>query len=228
MRFVRSGNLVYLVAVVLLFTIQSFADSHARIVRLSDVEGSVQVDRNTGQGFEKALLNLPMTQGVKLRTNDDARAEVEFEDGTTMRLGSDTTVHFDELSLADSGVKNSVIVVEAGVVYVNYTGNADNNFSLKFARQTTRLTEPTHLRLEMDSKEAALADFSGPVHVQSDVPANNTSATLEDIFVKKNQTAEFDLQKQGEYQLVKDIAPDVFDDWDRSQEKYHDRYAKAA
>ena len=226
MRDIRSGSLGTLVAVLLLFTIQSFADSHVRIVRLSDVEGSVQVDRNTGQGFEKALLNLPMTQGVKLRTNDDARAEVEFEDGTTLRLGSNTVVHFDELSLADSGVKNSVVTVAGGVVYVDYTGKSDNNFSLNFARQTTKLTERTHLRLEMDAKEAALAVFSGQVHIQSG--ANSNSAMLEDVFVHKNQTADFNLEKQGQYQLVKDIVPDVFDDWDQSQEKYHDRYAKAA
>jgi hypothetical protein len=38
-------------------------DSQARIVRLSDVQGSVQIDKNTGMGFENAFLNLPITQG---------------------------------------------------------------------------------------------------------------------------------------------------------------------
>ena len=47
--------------------VPSFADSQARIVRLSQVDGDVQIDRNTGQGYEKAFLNLPITQGTKVR-----------------------------------------------------------------------------------------------------------------------------------------------------------------
>jgi hypothetical protein len=40
-------------------TAPAFADSQARVVRLSEVQGEVQVDRNTGRGFEKTFLNLP-------------------------------------------------------------------------------------------------------------------------------------------------------------------------
>ena len=68
------------------------ADSQARIVRLSDVQGSVQIDKNTGMGFENAFLNLPVTQGTQLRTRDRGRAEIEFEDGSTLRLAPNTTV----------------------------------------------------------------------------------------------------------------------------------------
>ena len=41
-----------------LFAVPALADSQARIVRLSDVQGSVQIDKNTGLGFENAFLNL--------------------------------------------------------------------------------------------------------------------------------------------------------------------------
>ena len=81
--------------------VPSFADSQARIVRLSQVDGDVQIDRNTGLGYEKAFLNLPITQGTKVRTGSDARAEIEFEDGSTLRITPGTTVDFSELSLRD-------------------------------------------------------------------------------------------------------------------------------
>lgn len=219
------GKFALLFSLFLFFSLQSFADSHVRIVRLSDVEGTVQVDRNAGQGFETALLNLPMTQGVRLRTQHDARAEVEFEDGATLRLGSDTTIRFDQLSLGDTGIKNSVVAVESGVVYVNYPAKADSNFTLNFAHQTVNLNERVHLRLQMDRNEAALAVFAGEAHIQT---ISGVDAGAEDILVKKNQTADFDLQGQGKYQLVKDVEPDVFDDWDKSQQKYHDRYMASA
>ena len=44
----------------LLLTVRSFATSQIRIVRWSDVHGDVQIDRDTGQGYEKAFLNLPL------------------------------------------------------------------------------------------------------------------------------------------------------------------------
>src|SRR4029079_10802001 len=74
-----------LVALVLLAcwaSVPALAESHARIVRLSYVQGSVMIDRNTGDGFEKAFLNMPVTEGMALETKDGGRAEVEFEDGS--------------------------------------------------------------------------------------------------------------------------------------------------
>src|ERR1700729_1594357 len=41
-------------------SIPSFADSQARIVRLSQVDGDVQIDRAVGRGYEKAFINLPI------------------------------------------------------------------------------------------------------------------------------------------------------------------------
>src|SRR5882672_12707886 len=91
-----------LVIVSLLLSTFCFADSQVRIVRLSSVDGDVQIDRNAGQGWEKAFLNLPITQGVKLQTGSDGRTEVEFEDGTVARLAPGTAVEFSQLALRDS------------------------------------------------------------------------------------------------------------------------------
>ena len=55
----------------LLLAVPSFADSQARIVRLSQVDGDVQIDRNTGKGYEKAFINLA----------DHSRREIRSENG---------------------------------------------------------------------------------------------------------------------------------------------------
>jgi hypothetical protein len=80
----------------------------------------VQVDRNTGQGFEKAFLNLPITRGLKLQTKHDGRAEVEFEDGSTLRVTPDTLITFPQLSLRDSGAKVSAVHLQEGTAYVKF------------------------------------------------------------------------------------------------------------
>src|SRR5436853_7668982 len=86
-----------------LLAVSAWADSQARIVRLSDVEGNLQIDRTTGDDYEKAFINMPITEGVRLRTTEDARAELEFEDGSTMHLVPNTIVAFTCFSLRGSG-----------------------------------------------------------------------------------------------------------------------------
>jgi len=93
----------------LLASLPAFSDSQVRIVRLSYIDGSVQIARDSEQGYEKALLNLPISQGAKLRTMDGGRAEVEFEDGSTIRLAPNSAVEFPQLSLRDSGSKVSAV-----------------------------------------------------------------------------------------------------------------------
>src|SRR5437588_11522228 len=100
-----------------LLALPALADSQARIVRLSDVQGSVQIDKNTGMGFENAFLNLPITQGTQVRTHDRGRAEIEFEDGSTLRLTPNTTVEFSTLSLSDAGKRISAINLIEGMAY---------------------------------------------------------------------------------------------------------------
>src|SRR5271170_4719360 len=64
------------------------ANSKVRIVRLSEVKGEVQLDRNTGQGLEPAMANIPIIEHARLQTTVGA-AEIEFEDNSTLRVAPD-------------------------------------------------------------------------------------------------------------------------------------------
>jgi hypothetical protein len=209
---------VALVALFLsLYSTPSFAD--ARIVRLSSVEGNVQIDRNTGQGFERAFLNLPVTQGVKLRIRGEGRAEIEFEDGSTLRIASDTQVEFPELSLLESGGKNSRVNVATGTAYVNFEGAKDDQLTLTFGHEKLAFTHPTHLRLELAQIDAAVAVFKGDVQLET--PSGP-------VALGKNQTANLDFRKDDKCEVAKNIEANPFDEWDKSQEKYHQRYTVAS
>src|SRR5581483_11583798 len=198
-----------------LLAVPSFADSQARIVRLSNVEGSVQMDRSTGQGYEKAFLNMPVTQGNKIRTGNDGRAEVEFEDGSALRITPNTVLEFPQLSLRDSGGKASTINVEEGTAYVNFSGKNNEEFTLNFGREKLALTHPVHLRVEMGDTQATIAIFKGNASVEG------PSGTVE---VGKKQTATFDLANNDASTLAKNLESDPYDSWDKQQTKYQNRY----
>src|ERR1039457_3420363 len=116
MRTLGLGKTLALVAVLAstFMVVSAAAESKERIVRLSDVEGTVQIDRTSGDGFERAFLNLPMVEGSRLKTGANGRAEIEFEDGSALRLGNDSEVEFSHLALGDEGQKISTVTLLSG------------------------------------------------------------------------------------------------------------------
>jgi hypothetical protein len=200
---------------VAVFALPSLADSQARIVRLSDVHGSVQIDKNTGLGFENAFVNLPITQGTHLRTGATGRAEVEFEDGSSMRLAPNTTMDFSRLGLSDSGQRISEINLIEGMAYVNWLGKDD--LALNFSREKISLDRPAHFRLDTSTDVADLAVFKGDVDVEG--PNGKLS-------VEKKKTATFDAANDDKSTVDNKVADAPLDSWDKEAVSYHDQYAK--
>src|SRR3954468_14479628 len=196
-------------------SLPAMAASQARIVRLSDVQGSVQIDKNTGLGFEEAFINLPITQGTQLRTGDRGRAEVEFEDGSSMRLTPNTTVQVNKLGLSDAGKRISEVNLVQGMAYVNWLGKDD--LSLDFSHEKIALHRSAHFRIDNSSQVANLAVFKGDVAV--DGPNGQ-------LVVEKKKTAVFDVAENDKSSIEKNIADAPLDSWDKEASSYHDQYAK--
>jgi len=193
------------------------AESKARIVRLSEVQGSVQMDRDTGDGFERAFLNMPVIEGSRLKTGDEGRAEIEFEDGSALRIVPNSEVDFTHLALGDDGRKLSTVQLVAGTLYVNVHGQKDDHFTVNFGSESVTLTEPAHFRLDLTNDEATLAVFKGRLEV------SGQSGPVE---VSDKHSATFDVHSDR-YEVAKNYEEDPYDDWDKEQAEYHDRYATA-
>jgi len=127
------------------------ADSnHARIVRLSLVQGDVRFARDvkgdplsdSRSGWEAAALNLPIRQGYVLAT-DAGRAEVEFENGALAFLAENTVLEFYDLSGDDDGFTTRLILRQGSAeFYVNpargdYFSVTGGDFSVEAQSRTT-------------------------------------------------------------------------------------------
>ena len=193
----------------------STPDIQPRAVRLSEMQGEVKVDRNLGSGFEDALLNLPITQGMKLGTGAGL-AEVEFEDNSLLLLTPYTTVEFPLLALQGSGSTASTIDVERGEVYVDLARKAGNEFRLVFGSDNVLLEPSSHVRLQLTSDRASLAVISGKVQVQS--PAGATA-------VEKNKTIDIALADPANFSVDKHVLASSYDGWEQGAVDYHQHYA---
>jgi hypothetical protein len=153
----------------------TWADSsHARIVRLSLVQGDVRfastfhedplTDANAG--WQAAPLNLPVRQGFVLAA-DSGRAEVEFENGAMLFLGPNTVIEFYDLSLAE-GARVTRLVLRQGtaICYVNPAGG--DYFSLTGGDFTVEATTRARFRLDNFDDGSAVNVEQGRVNVLRD------------------------------------------------------------
>src|SRR6201992_484276 len=177
--------------------------SKVRIVRLSEVQGQVQMDRLTGKGYEPAMANMPVIEGAKLKT-ENGIAEVEFEDNSTLRIAPDSTVEFAQLELMPGGVKTSTVNVQQGMVYASTVKDKNNQLTLKFGQQTASLPPDSHVRVQVTSAEANLAVMHGDVAVED--TAGSTA-------VSKNRTATFALTGQTQPVVAKSVKDPAVDAW---------------
>ena len=192
--------------------------SKVRIVRLSEVKGEVQLDRQTGKGFESAMANLPVIEGEKLQTGNGV-AEVEFEDNSTVRVAQNSLVEFPRLELLPSGAKASAVNVLQGTVYVSLVNTKGNEFTLTAGQQKINLPPDSHIRLQLTQDQANLAVMHGEALVEQ--PAG--SAT-----VGKNKTMTFNLAGQSQPVIAKSVAQEPLDSWDNDAVQYHKSYANAS
>jgi hypothetical protein len=189
-------------------------DSHVRIVRLSDVRGKLALDRQTGNGFEQTMQNMPIVEGERLQTAE-GYAEVEFEDNSTIRLAPNSRVDFPLLALRSSGAKASTMSVVRGMVYASTESTKGNEFVLEVGSMTVTMAPSTHLRLEVVEGKTLVSVFNGSVEVAHDGETTQLGK-------KETLTLE-----GGQTSVVKKVAESPFDAWDKESIDYHARYSRA-
>jgi hypothetical protein len=202
-----------------------FADSQARIVRLSDVQGNVQIDRRTGDGFELAIQNLPVTQGTRISTKDDGRVEIEFEDGSTVRLAPNASVEFTRLALRESGGKNTELDLSEGTAYFNIDLGKHDDFVVDLGRRSINLSGSARFRASVDRSNV---DGSNADRSQARVAVSHGDVELqglgsETVTVSKNRTASFDMVDQDTYTVARGYEDGPYEDWNSELDAYHQR-----
>src|SRR5579863_2632146 len=101
--------LPFVVFITLLFSLTLLADAqesqrspdlvHARVVSLSLVEGAVIVRKAGSEKWSRAGLDLSIEEGMSIATARNSFAEVQFENGSTLRIGELSRVDFTQMAL---------------------------------------------------------------------------------------------------------------------------------
>lgn len=194
--------------------------SQARIVRLSHIEGTAQLDSD--RGYENATENMPLSEGDRVLTRSDGWAEVQFEDGSTMRLAPDTQITFAQLGRNSDGGTVTAIDLDEGELEFNVKKHDNSDFAVSAGNKEILLNHSSRFRVTSDNKSPLeVVVWKGEVGVRD-------SASGSDIAVKKNETFTLDAMDLARYDLEKDAVSDDLDQWSGQRDEELASYASAA
>lgn len=207
------------VALLLLSALPVFAakPSAVRIVRLSLAQGDVQIDRNSGDGWEQAINNMPVIGGARIYAGDNSRAEVELEDGSSIRLAGPAQITLSELAFAPNGSPVTHVQIDSGTVYVNARLNDRAEFQVTSATgEVFAITQPSHLRFKAGEQVASLSVMDGQVEVLKDNGSTKVNA---------GETYNYILGQPDSAVRQAAVPPNADDSWDQQREAYNDQNA---
>ena len=175
--------------------------SHARVVRLSLIEGDVQVSAADQPGWQKAVVNLPVREGMTLATGQ-GRAEVEFENGTTARIADNSVLNFVELALADGSKVTRLTLTQGTATLYAIRGHHDT-LEVQAGKLQIATRDNSRFRIDVFQDGSSVSVLKGNV----DVTAAGRTERL-----NKNQTLA--LRNDAPDQLAREHNP-AGDTWDR-------------
>lgn len=177
--------------------------SHARVVRLSFVEGTVTVQRPDMTDWAEAPANTPIQEGFKLSTAADGFAEVEFENAdSTLRLGQHSGLEFTQLALAPDGGRINHLVLDQGYATFHFVPADSDDYQVTAADTTVKPQGKAEFRIDLDQGRMRVEVFKGAVEATG--PGGDTTVAKNDVIV---------LAPGESYQLSEGITKDDWDEW---------------
>ena len=183
--------------------------NNVRAVRLSDVEGKVQVFSGSEEAFDQAQQNMPVMEGMRLATGTDGRAEIQFEDGSVARITPNSSITLTQLHRNADGSTVTAIDVNSGLTYYELNGRA-GEYSVRFGPNTITPTDSSIFRVNLD-QNPEIAVTHGTVHV-----SDGQNLALD---VHTNQSVQFDGQNTGQYDVVQSVNADSWDQWNSDRDQ---------
>jgi hypothetical protein len=189
---------------------QSPDANNVRAVRLSDVEGKVQVFNGVNPAFDQAQPNMPAVEGMRFVTGPDGRLEIQFEDGSVARITPNSSVTLTQLHRNGDGSTFTTIDANTGLSYYEMNGRA-GQYTVRFGPNGVMPIDSSIFRINLDGNPADLAVTHGTVHVTD---GQNLSLDL-----RTNHSIHFDTQNPGQYDLVQSVAADTWDQWNSDRDQ---------
>lgn len=133
-----------------------------RLARFSNVDGNVTWRPADGTDWSDAAPNIPLREGAEIWNSDGGRAEIQFDDGSWLRLGDDTIATLQTLSSNSDG-EYTEIELNEGTAFLHLV-NSSSTYQVDTTLVSVKATGYSKIRIDnSDGIRIAVRDGSAQV-----------------------------------------------------------------
>ncbi len=180
------------------------AVSHVRVVRLSFLQGTAAIRRPGSDQWTEAMVNTPIQEGFVLSTDKGSFVEVEFENGSTVRIGEKSEVDFTQLALAANGGHLSHMILEDGYATFTVIPKRNDEYVVTVGGVDVTPSGKAEFRTDLDQQHMRVEVLGGRV-LAADANEKET--------VSKNHVVVRDSGDVASFQVSDKIKKDDWDKW---------------
>jgi len=182
-----------------------------RAARLTYLKGNVTVTQPGEAESIPAQMNLPLLSGVLLSTADDGQAEVEFEDGSIVRLTPNSALDIESLTLQSDGVATSKLRLEHGVAFAELRATDLYRYSFAAGDDLLRPVENTTVRVDFDAPPPTFSVLAGSIRIEGPLGLQAD--------VRAGENLRPDAQDPGQYHRNQGITEDSWNQWNEDMDR---------
>ncbi|WP_158615535.1 FecR family protein [Acidipila sp. EB88] len=156
--------------------------------------------------FHDATANMPVLAGMQVETGDDGRAELQFDDGSIVRLTPGSAVVIESLAAGGEQLR-----AMRGLSYYELPEQSGGALSVQVGPDAVRVPAASLLRVDLDSTPYQVAALRGSAHVNS--PGSDVG-----FEISMGQTATLDPASVTAYDLQPDLAASSWDAWNTDRD----------
>ena len=187
-----------------------------RAARLSFLQGDVTVDHLDNTAGDPAQINMPLAEGARLTTGEDGQAEVEFEDGSVVRLTPNSSLGLSVLSVDPAENFHTQMTVLHGLVYAELRASSKYFYVVDAGGELISPVANATVRINLDQPPATVSVFDGTVQVEH---ASTPEADGYKRDVRAGESLTGDSSDSSQYSVSQNVEQDSWDEWNRARDQ---------
>jgi len=189
----------------------------ARLSRISLIEGEVLLQRGDDEDWVAASVNMPLRPHDKLWATGDARAEIQFDDGTVVRLAENSNL--DLLSLEPDFIQLQLTLGVASFTArpSSQTGTDQPYMEIDTPQATAQVSRSTAFRVDVaEDGSTVITVRDGELELNRDEGP---------VVIAADQRVVIEGGDSPDYLLETAAAPDEWDRWNTDRDAQRTRAA---
>jgi len=191
------------------------ASSH-RAARLSFLQGNVTVDHLDNTAGDPAQINMPLPEGTRLTTGEDGQAEVEFEDGSVVRLTPNSSLGLSVLNIDPAENFHTQMTLLHGLVYAELRASSKYFYVVDAGGELISPVANTTVRINLDQPPATVSVINGTVQVEH---PSTPEADGYKKDVREGESLTGDVSDSSQYSVSQNVEEDSWDEWNRARDQ---------